>query len=314
MTRAAAALYAVAGMLSLLAMAVPHGEVVSERQAVVLALLAFPFAAGLLLVGGRTPMWAIHVVMGAGSVMIAYGVHIAGTGRLAGAGSVLYLWVTIYAAHYFPWRIVVAHLSVILGSYAVVLVVDHAPAGPALWLGMTGTTVVTAWVVASLAGRLREQASTDLLTGLPNRRGWEDNLEREFSRALRRRSPLCVAVLDLDNFKALNDTEGHQAGDRVLRVSAATWLGLLRDSDILARYGGDEFAVILPDCTPQKDTEIMHRLSESTEGSTCSVGVAWAGENDTAQSLIDRADRALYDAKAAGGARVIVSTASAFEG
>jgi diguanylate cyclase (GGDEF)-like protein len=154
---------------------------------------------------------------------------------------------------------------------------------------------------------LRAQATTDVLTGLPNRRGWEHSLEREFARAMRRRSPLCVAVLDLDNFKALNDASGHLAGDRVLRTAAATWLELLRDTDVLARYGGDEFALILPDCAPAKATEIIDRLSCSTEGSTCSVGVAWAGESDDAHALIGRADRALYEAKAAGGACVVVS-------
>ena len=307
MARAAAALFAVASTLSLIAMAVPHGPDVNTAAAVLLALLGYPFAVGLALVGSRAPVWLFHAVMCAGTVMIGVGIHIAGNGRMAGSASVLYLWVVIYAAYFFPWKQVAAHLAVLAASYAVVLVVDHAEAGPALWLGMTGTAVFTALVVASLAGRLRAQATTDLLTGLPNRRGWEHSLEREFARAMRRRSPLCVAVLDLDNFKALNDTSGHLAGDLVLRSASKAWLTLLRDTDVLARYGGDEFALILPDCTPEKATEIIDRLSASTEGSTCSVGVAWAGESDDPQSLIGRADRALYDAKAAGGARVVVS-------
>jgi diguanylate cyclase (GGDEF)-like protein len=307
MARAAAGLFAMAGTLSLISMAVPHGSDTDTAQAVILALLAYPFAACLLLLGERTPVWAIHAVMCSGTVMIGYGVHLAGTGRIAGSASVLYLWVVIFGAYFFPWKEVAGHLAVISGSYAVVLVIDRAKEGPALWVGLTGTATFTAFVVASLAGRLRAQATTDLLTGLPNRRGWEHSLEREFARAMRRRSPLCVAVLDLDNFKALNDAKGHLAGDRVLRTASAAWLGLLRDTDVLARYGGDEFALVLPDCTPQKATEIIDRLSSATEGSTCSVGVAWAGESDDPDSLIGRADRALYEAKAAGGARVVVS-------
>jgi diguanylate cyclase (GGDEF)-like protein len=187
-------------------------------------------------------------------------------------------------------------------GYATVLAIDHEPAGPALVLGMTSLAVATAMVINSLAGRLRSQASTDSLTGLPNRRGWEMALDRELARARRRSSPLCVAVLDLDDFKALNDERGHLAGDRLLREAAATWMGLLRDSDVLARYGGDEFGVILPDCHPNKADEIITRLCAATPaGSTCSAGMAWAEQSQVASELIERADEALYRAKAAGG-------------
>jgi diguanylate cyclase (GGDEF)-like protein len=221
---------------------------------------------------------------------------------------VLYLRVAIFAAYFFAWRAIAVHLVLIAAGYAAVLAIDHEIAGLALWAGMTGTATATAFVVASLSGRLRALASTDSLTGLPNRRGWELSLERELARAARRGSPLCVAVLDLDNFKALNDERGHLAGDRMLKLVAATWLGLLRDSDMLARYGGDEFGVILPDCPPHMANDIIGRLSESNpEGSGCSVGVAWATKDDDIRSLIGRADAALYEAKGGGGGRVALS-------
>ena len=132
------------------------------------------------------------------------------------------------------------------------------------------------------------------------------------ARAARRASPLCIGLLDLDNFKALNDEQGHLAGDRILKVVAATWLGLLRDTDVLVRYGGDEFGVILPDCPPQKAAEIVARLSGANPQQTsCSVGVAWAERDDDAHALIERADRALYEAKAAGGRQVVMRPESA---
>ena len=307
MARWAAALFAAGAALSLLSLALPHGGEVDEATAFVVALLALPFAAGLALAGDRVPRWFFHVVMGSGTVMITIGIHTAGGGRVAGSASVFYLWVAMFAAYFFTWRAVVVQLALITASYAGLLIVEHAPAGFALWAGMTGTAAATAFVLASLSGRLRALASTDSLTGLPNRRGWEVSLERELARASRRKSPLCVALLDLDNFKALNDERGHLAGDRMLKLVAATWLGLIRDTDVLARYGGDEFGVMLPDCPPKMANEIVERLSRANpEGETCSVGVAWATAEDDTQSLINRADRALYDAKGGGGGRVAV--------
>ena len=302
-----AALFALAATLSLGSLAIPHGPDLNVAVAALTSAMAYPFAMAMYLGGERVPRWMFHAVLATGTLMVSFGIHNAGEGRVAGSAAVFYLWVALFAAYYFPWQAVAAHLGLVAVSYAAVLVIEHEPAGPALWAGMTGTVVATAFVVASLARRLREQAATDPLTGLPNRRGWEANLEREFARAVRRGSPLCVAIIDLDNFKALNDASGHLAGDRVLKLAAATWLGLIRDSDVLARYGGDEFAIILPDCAPQKATEIIDRLCNGTEGSTCSVGVAWAVAKDDTHAIIERADRALYEAKAAGGDRVVVS-------
>ena len=302
-----AVLFTAAATLSLMSLVVPHGGDVDERTALVTSLLAYPFALLLWAAADRVPTWLVHAILAMGTVMVAIGVHSGGQGRVAGSASVFFLWVAIYAAYYFPWRGVAAHMVLVAVSYAAVLVSEHERAAPALLLGMTGTATATAAVLASLASRLRAQAATDALTGLPNRRGWELALERELARAVRRRTPLCIAILDLDRFKALNDEQGHLAGDRVLKEVAATWLALVRDSDLLARYGGDEFAVILPDCYPHVAREIARRLCEREAGSlTCSAGVAWLQEGDTAESLVDRADRALYEAKAAGGNRATV--------
>ena len=86
--------------------------------------------------------------------------------------------------------------------------------------------------------RLERLASTDDLTGLPNRRHWEEHLPRELRRSLRQDESICVAMLDLDHFKAYNDAHGHQAGDRLLKEVAAAWRAFLRPYDLLARYGG----------------------------------------------------------------------------
>jgi diguanylate cyclase (GGDEF)-like protein len=157
-----------------------------------------------------------------------------------------------------------------------------------------------------LLERLEAMARTDDLTGLPNRRAWEDQLPREMARAQRDGRELSVAMLDLDRFKTYNDRFGHQAGDRLLKQAAGAWSGVLRTTDLLARYGGEEFALALSSGVPQADTRVIERLREVTpEGVTCSAGlVRWDGK-ESAEDLLGRADAALYSAKRAGRDRVV---------
>ena len=141
-------------------------------------------------------------------------------------------------------------------------------------------------------------ARTDPLTGLANRRGWDEHLARELARAQRSGEALSVALLDLDDFKAFNDTHGHQAGDRLLLEASAAWYGQLRDVDILCRWGGDEFAVVLPACPRAQADEVIARLRAATpRQQSCAAGVAgWDGQ-ETSEGLLGRADNALFHAK-----------------
>jgi diguanylate cyclase (GGDEF)-like protein len=160
-----------------------------------------------------------------------------------------------------------------------------------------------------LMERLERLAHTDGLTGLPNRRAWSDALRRTLASAARTGQPVHVAMLDLDDFKAINDSHGHLAGDRLLRELAAAWQPVLRESDALARLGGDEFALLLPDCTDAEAEEIAERLREAAPpGHTVSAGIAaWDGD-EHADDLLERADAALYAAKAGGRDRVSVAS------
>jgi diguanylate cyclase (GGDEF)-like protein len=158
-----------------------------------------------------------------------------------------------------------------------------------------------------LLGRLEVAARTDDLTGVLNRRAWDEELGRELSRADRSGAALCVAIVDLDRFKQYNDTHGHQAGDRFLKRIAGTWSQNLRTGDILARYGGEEFAVALPGTNLEHAQQMLERLRDALpEDQTCSAGVCqWDGE-ESAESLTARADTLLYAAKAAGRDRVLL--------
>lgn len=157
-----------------------------------------------------------------------------------------------------------------------------------------------------MLARLERVARTDELTGLSNRRAWDEELARELARAARTNEPLSVAMLDLDHFKDYNDRFGHPAGDRVLKEAAAQWGSRLRKTDVLARYGGEEFALALPNENLAEARETLERLREATPmGQRVSVGlVCWDGIED-ANRLMARADAALYEAKRSGRDRVV---------
>jgi diguanylate cyclase (GGDEF)-like protein len=159
--------------------------------------------------------------------------------------------------------------------------------------------------------RLERLAGTDDLTGLPNRRSVDAELGRRLADAKRRGHALAVVMLDLDHFKEYNDRHGHQGGDRLLKSAAAAWKGVLRGADVAGRYGGEEFLVVLPDCTSEAAVLTADRLRTALPGRvTCSAGVAaWDG-SETADALVARADAALYRAKDGGRDRTESATAT----
>ena len=159
---------------------------------------------------------------------------------------------------------------------------------------------------ADLADELARQAETDPLTGVANRRGLARALERDLAAARRTGRHLAVAVLDLDHFKAFNDTHGHPTGDLLLRNAVRGWREQLRAGDLLARYGGEEFVVVLPDAGQDvAAVRVIERVRMATPGVTASAGVALWDRREPAAHLIRRADGALYEAKRSGRDRTV---------
>ena len=197
------------------------------------------------------------------------------------------------------------------GGRSFVLRYAPMPGNPILTERTVPATLVLAMGIGALYREVGRLARTDGLTGVANRRAWDEELPRELARSARSRQPVCVVLLDLDHFKAYNDEHGHQAGDRLLKTAAAAWEGRLRKTDLLARYGGEEFAVLLPDCALGNAMEIAERLRTAQPEVTCSIGVAdWDGREDSGR-LVARADRALYAAKAGGRDRCVAVPAPA---
>lgn len=157
-----------------------------------------------------------------------------------------------------------------------------------------------------LAARLEHTARTDALTGLPNRRAWDEELEREIQHAGRTETPLCMALLDLDFFKQFNDLNGHPAGDSHLKEVASLWRSRLRSADLIARHGGEEFAVLLTATDASQAEQLIETLRNCVPlDETVSAGVAqWDGV-ESGPELFARADRALYAAKRAGRDRTV---------
>jgi diguanylate cyclase len=171
--------------------------------------------------------------------------------------------------------------------------------------------------------RIQDLATRDDLTGLANRRHMTAMLEQEHARSARSGQPFCVAVLDIDHFKRVNDAHGHAAGDEVLRWFAAAGRAELRDADLLARWGGEEFLVLLPETTLALARGCVERLRAKVATTpieltgfgkgqlrlsiTVSGGLAEYGPQDSVGELVARADRALYDAKDQGRDRVVIA-------
>ena len=172
--------------------------------------------------------------------------------------------------------------------------------------------------IASSLGVLRQaerNAHTDALTGLGNRHWMRTMFEREVTRTLHSKKALCLMMIDVDNFKLFNDRYGHIAGDRVLVAVAEALREYLRPTDLVARFGGDEFAVLLPDLMVNQARQTAERIRQQIgalspaslpTAITVSIGIASKTDDDDVATLVQRADAAMYDAKEAGRNRVAV--------
>jgi diguanylate cyclase (GGDEF)-like protein/hemerythrin-like metal-binding protein len=250
----------------------------------------------------------------------------AGPGPLVAAGWTGTGWVRIDGARHVAVRVALPALD-----WSVVTFRKESLRGPNRLLGIVITLLLSIVIVTSFVivqrqlgtesrlaqkqkeaeGRAREmarRADTDVLTGVANRQGFNEVIAREFARARRFRHPLAIVILDLDHFKRVNDRYGHPVGDQVLAATARLLATRVRESDLVARWGGEEFAIIasVTDAAgAARLAEKLRALMEVTQlgpagAVTGSFGVAEMRPDDTVESMLERADEALYAAKAGG--------------
>jgi diguanylate cyclase (GGDEF)-like protein len=316
MSRFGALLFVGGGAITALGLVLPHQPQVDAAGLAMVALASALTGALAAFGRERLPAWVYVALPAAGTVLVSLGLLFNGErhGGTAGGDEMYYLWVALYAAYFLDRVATAFHVALIAVAYAAVLMaIDPGSIGVSRWVSTVGLVVGSAVVVhllsqriGRLVGELQLAARTDGLTGLANRRAFEEHFEREVARANRTRRPFALLLADVDRFKEINDRHGHVAGDAALSELGRLLPAELRGDDVPARVGGDEFAVLLPDLEAAEAKEFGNRVTRVVSERmrvagtplNLSFGVATFGRDGlTLDELTSAADRGLYAAK-----------------
>jgi diguanylate cyclase (GGDEF)-like protein len=322
MARTFTYLFGIGATLLLVTLPLPHSADRNTAALIAIALVAYLAAGGFLILFDRLPLWSFEASPLVGTVLISLAAYFGGS-EAASAYAMYYFWVAASACYFLRPAVAAAHLVLASAGYGIVLIALGDVTVPALkWAVATGTLFVVGTLITALQSQMERTltqlgaaARTDSLTGLANRRELEQRFAGELERSTRGGRPLSIAVLDLDWFKEFNDRFGHAAGDRALVQLAEALRRATRTSDVVARLGGEEFAVLAPETDELEGYQLAERLraevratfARQPEKMTVSCGVAsFPVHGITAGELLHSADRALYEAKEAGRDRSVV--------
>jgi diguanylate cyclase (GGDEF)-like protein len=294
-----ALLFMFKGLICLATVAFPISS--SEPTGIVGSVGALGIVAGccVWLFAARIPLLGFELLAAGGSLATSGLIAHAATHGGMMIAAFAYPWIVIYAAQFFPRRGVNAQGLLISVGFGAGLLRSGLSDIAIYWIVVT----VTIWSICILLGNLseslRRQAGTDHLTGLLNRSGFHAAAVRERALANRTDAPLTMAVIDLDDFKQINDRAGHAAGDELLATLGRRWRERIRPSDILARHGGDEFVLLLPSTTPAGAEAALERLHSGGDPVSWSIGVSEWRIGEDLDAPFARADKRLYEAKLA---------------
>jgi diguanylate cyclase (GGDEF)-like protein len=312
--RSAALIYAGAVVEGLVETAIPGGPEFSLLPGFA-ALAIAPLAA---LLGPRLSRGTLYLLGPLGAALIAFAVA---STQGASDAAVMYMWPILWTASFYGRRATIAIVVCIATAHGVALAAMPPGVGNVdRWVDVVVSVTVVAAVVRALAARnerlvvdLKAEARVDALTGLLNRRGFEERLAVETARAARDGSRVAIVAFDVDHFKSVNDERGHAAGDRALATLGAVIREHARAGDLTARWGGEEFVVVMPRAGVEAATALAERVRGALAATgmdvTVSAGVGAAEAPFDPRALMASADAALYEAKRAGRDRTAVAGA-----
>jgi diguanylate cyclase (GGDEF)-like protein len=295
----AGGVFALAAVFSVL-LVLPSKHLTTATLALMIFALVIAVAQTVvhLTIGHRLPRWSLHL-----DIIIDISLITAVCALVPGVVvefAFLYLWVILYGALYLSLRAFFIYYGYVALAYGYVVLQAKTPEHDVLmWAPLLGTGLVIGIVTASLVSLLRQSSDVDPLTKLPNRRAWDRRADEEFERAKRNSTVLSLIMIDVDNFKLVNDRDGHQAGDDLLRMLADGWRERVRVGvDFIARLGGDEFGFLASGTDSIEIARVVERLQELIpEGVSCSFGTSsWDGVG-TLADLVRGADEAMYQMK-----------------
>ena len=284
------------GSLCLLSAAFPYSPESATRLALIVGTAGVLGGVALLRAGRRAPVFVLHGVVATTSVIASSFVAQATSLQEQLLTTIGYIWIGVYVACFFSQGVTLLHIMFMAGCYAVALWVSPLEPSGLVASVMMATACALSLMTNLLVSKMQQLVVLDPLTALLRRSAFLSYIEDDLDASARKNATPSLAILDLDGFKQVNDTIGHGGGDALLARLSSAWLGVLRRGDLLARYGGDEFALYMP-ATPLADAyQVVRRLERAEPGVTWSVGVTeWHGESLTA--WIERTDRAMYDEK-----------------
>jgi diguanylate cyclase (GGDEF)-like protein len=265
-----------------------------------IAAVMLPVGVVMWLVRKRAPHWVVHAGLIVGVSVITWSVWAAGPNAESQAAALFYGFLSAFASAFLVRRQALAYVTLAGVMYLGALLTHWREQMGTQWTMNMVAIAGPCLVIGTLVARLRLLALHDTLTGLPNRRLVEETLTARINTCRRDGRGFAVAAIDLDGLKRVNDTEGHAAGDRLLRFASTGWASVLRSGDSLARVGGDEFVLVMSDTDLTGAREAVQRLRDATPQVKFSAGVVcWSGQ--PIDELLRRADAGLYASKKMGG-------------